>query len=130
FFLGALYTEALFLLLVLGSFWAARTQQWLLAGILAGIASGTRIVGVALFPALLLELWYQNRPNQPDLKLFFSQNLRHIARISLSLAGLAFYMVYLWQTFGDPLFFFHVQSEFGAGRQESLVLFPQVLWRA
>jgi hypothetical protein len=38
-------------------------------------------------------------------------------------------MIYLKFNFNDPLYFFHVQNEFGASRQTSLVLFPQVIWR-
>jgi hypothetical protein len=38
-------------------------------------------------------------------------------------------MLYLYLAFNDPLFFFHVQSAFGAGRQQSFVLFLQVTWR-
>jgi hypothetical protein len=38
-------------------------------------------------------------------------------------------MIFLWLQFEDPLYFFHVQSEFGAGRQESIILLPQVIYR-
>jgi Gpi18-like mannosyltransferase len=127
FFLGTLYSESLFLLLVLVVFWLARQKEWLLAGLLAGIASATRVMGVFLWPALLLELWWQVKPT--SLTSFIKHNLKAIVQISLSLLGLLAYMLYLWQVFDDPLFFLHVQSEFGAGRQESLVLFPQVIWR-
>lgn len=44
--------------------------------------------------------------------------------------GLIGYMAYLAKTFGDPLYFLHVQSEFGAGRTEGFVSYPQVLWRS
>ncbi|MFH2118137.1 MAG: hypothetical protein ABII10_00145 [Candidatus Paceibacterota bacterium] len=127
FFLGALYTETLFLILVVSSFWLARQKNWLWAGLLAGIASATRITGIFLWPALLIELWWQVKP--ANLSIFIKQNLKTIGLLSLSSIGLFVYMLYLWQVFGDPLYFLHVQQEFGTGRQESLVLFPQVLWR-
>ncbi len=39
-------------------------------------------------------------------------------------------MYYLYREFSDPLYFFHVQSEFGGGiRQETVILYPQVVWR-
>ncbi|MCA9373378.1 hypothetical protein KC921_04775, partial [Candidatus Woesebacteria bacterium] len=38
-------------------------------------------------------------------------------------------MLYLNQTFADPLLFLHVQSQFGAGRSQSLIIYPQVIWR-
>lgn len=133
FFFGAFYTESLFLCLVLGSFLAAQHKQWLLAGILAGVASGTRIVGVFLVPALLVEWLLQYRESGrswPTISLaFVKQNWQVITGIGLGMSGLLAYMWYLHQTFGDALHFFHVQSEFGSGRQESLILYPQVVWR-
>jgi hypothetical protein len=38
-------------------------------------------------------------------------------------------MFFLYLNFHDPLYFVHVQSEFGAGRQETIILYPQVVWR-
>ena len=38
-------------------------------------------------------------------------------------------MVYLNKAFQDPLFFLHVQEEFGAGRSDRFVLLPQVMYR-
>ena len=121
FFLHALYTEALFLLLVVSSFYMARQGKWWLAGMLAAIASATRIVGIALVPALLVEAWLQ----RPQLK----QRAVPIMSAMIGTTGLVAYMAYLWKTFGDPLFFLHVQEEFGSGRSESIIVYPQVVWR-
>lgn len=149
FFLVALYSESLFLLLVVLSFWSARKKKWLLASILAGIAAGTRVVGIGLLPALLLEYWQQNTVAiklrktdtlkiqiQNIIKAWLSPailkkiNFSTLATLIIfSSSGLVAYMLYLAQTFGDPLYFFHVQSEFGAGRQETIILLPQVIWR-
>lgn len=60
-FLHIPYTEALFLALVVGSFWAARSNKWLVAGILGFLACFTRINGVVLVPALMFEAWEQYR---------------------------------------------------------------------
>ncbi len=122
FFLGAFYTESLFLCCVFGALWAGIKGRWWLAAFLAGLASACRVTGVFLVPALWLEWWTQT----PSFQIRKSAPL---AIVGFGVSGLAAYMVYLWRTFGDPLFFFHVQSEFGAGRQESVVLLPQVLWR-
>jgi hypothetical protein len=43
--------------------------------------------------------------------------------------GLLIYMYYLWINFADPFYFFTVQSQFGAGRQNQLILWPQAVWR-
>jgi hypothetical protein len=120
FFFGALYTESLFMLLVLGSFLAAKQKKWAVVGVLVALASATRLVGIFLVPALLLELWQQK-------KQFEVKNIFYVCCGAL---GLLSYMAYLLVVFGDPLFFFHVQAEFGAGRQQSIILYPQVVWRS
>lgn len=127
FFLGAFYSETLFLLLVLGGFYLARKKQWLAASLAAALASGTRVVGIFLWPALIYELWLQTKPQ--SLAIFWQTSRKELLTLTLAATGLIGYMVYLWQVFADPLYFFHVQSEFGAGRQESIILFPQVIWR-
>ncbi|CAN5717167.1 hypothetical protein BH20ACI4_BH20ACI4_15200 [soil metagenome] len=59
YFLHIPYTESLFIALVIGCFWAARTEKWIVAGILGFLACLTRINGIILFPALLFEIWEQ-----------------------------------------------------------------------
>ena len=54
-FLHIPYTESLFLALVIGCFWAARTEQWLMAGVLGFFACMARVNGIVLIPALAFE---------------------------------------------------------------------------
>lgn len=61
YFLHIGYTESLFLALTLGCFLAARTNSWWLAGLLGAAASLTRIGGLLLFPALVIEIVQQYR---------------------------------------------------------------------
>lgn len=61
YFFNAPYTEGLFLLLSVGSFFAARRGKWLVAGILGGLAAFTRVTGLLLLPALLVEFYLQRR---------------------------------------------------------------------
>ena len=60
-FFSVLMSESLFLLLCVGSSLAARKHRWLLAGICAALASATRAPGIALLPALAVELWLAYR---------------------------------------------------------------------
>ncbi len=118
-YFGSVYSESLFLALVLGSFYAARKNRWLLAGMLGAFASATRLAGIFLFPALLIEWWIQSRGK-----------LKNLAPLFLTFLGLVAYMGYLDKTTGDPLYFIHVQPFFGAERAvEKLVLLYQVFWR-
>ncbi|HEU4978806.1 MAG TPA: mannosyltransferase family protein [Solirubrobacteraceae bacterium] len=63
FFLGAVYSEALFLALSIGAVYAARTARWPWAGALAALAGGTRSAGVLLVVPLAL-LWWSARPRR------------------------------------------------------------------
>jgi hypothetical protein len=61
FFFLAPYSESLFLLVSVGSFWAARRRRWPLAGALGALAAATRVFGILLGAALALEALQQWR---------------------------------------------------------------------
>ncbi len=121
FFFGAVYTESLFLLLVVLAFYLAEQKKWAFASVAVLLASATRIVGIFLVPALLIELWQSASKSE--------KKWQNVAVILAGSIGLFAYMLYLLINFKDPLYFLHVQSAFGAGRQENLVLYPQVVMR-
>jgi len=153
-FFGALYTESLFLLLAVSSFLAAKKQKWWLVGVLIALASATRVVGVFLVPAMVIELWLQyceqlnscgvqtlklqdlsKKKNAQklfaELKKFTQQNWRSILWICAGSIGLLSYMAFLtFSEFHDPLYFLHVQARFNVGRESTMVIYPQVVWRA
>lgn len=90
------YSEGFFLAFAAGAFLAAtRNRPWL-AGILGGLAVGTRLAGLALLPPLLYLLWPRGR------------NVRELARpvpLLLLPAALVGYMLYLRHRFGSALAF-------------------------
>jgi len=55
YFLHIGYTESLFLMLAVGAFLAARKQRWLLCGVIGAFACLSRVNGLVLIPALLVE---------------------------------------------------------------------------
>lgn len=57
FFLGAVYSESLYLLAAIGAFVLAERRQLAWASVVAGLAILTRAQGVALLPALALLAW-------------------------------------------------------------------------
>jgi len=123
FFFGMVYTESLFLMLVLGSFYAARRNKWLWAGILGGLASYTRFVGIFLFPALLYE-WYSY--GVKDGK----RDVGKLMSIFLVPLGLLNYIRFLWEKYGDPFMFMHVLPFYGSERSSGkIILLYQVFWR-
>lgn len=150
FYFISVYTESVFLFLVLLAFWLAKKRKWLLAGLIGGLASYTRLAGVFLLPALLYEYYdeesrrtmkerviaVKQRVFHFDIKylpLFLKSRLRHIQNIffiSLSSWGLIYYMSYLKRTVNDPFYFIKVQPGFGAQRSiNRLIMLYQVFWR-
>jgi hypothetical protein len=102
FFLNAVYTEALFLVLTTGSVWAAHMRRsLLLAGLLGSLAAATRNLGVILLIPLFFE-WLRDRREF---------GLKGLAGLALIPAGLLAYVVYLSERFGDPLVFARQQGE-------------------
>ena len=126
FFFVSIYTESLFLMFVILSFYLARKKNFILASVIAGFASATKLVGIFLLPALILEFYLQNK-DRIYLK-FYILNL--ISIIVLSSSGLVAYIFYLWKVYGDPLLFIHSLPAFGVGRSGGEVIFlPQVIFR-
>jgi dolichyl-phosphate-mannose-protein mannosyltransferase len=61
YFLHIGYTESTFLMLALSCVLAARKQRWMLAGIFGALACLTRLNGLVLIPALVVEAAHQYR---------------------------------------------------------------------
>jgi hypothetical protein len=100
-FLQAVYSESLFLLLVLASFLLAERGSFLGAGVCAGLAWLTRPVGIALLPALALIAW--RAPNRGGALL----------RLGVAPAVFALYPLWLWWRLGDPFEFREAEKYWG-----------------
>jgi Dolichyl-phosphate-mannose-protein mannosyltransferase len=103
YFLHIGYTESLFLALVLGSFLAARTDRWWLAGLLGGLAALTRVNGLILIPALAVEAWLQ-WGEQRRWRLAW-------AWIGLVAVGFGGYLLVNYAVYGNPMEFLRIQNE-------------------
>jgi Gpi18-like mannosyltransferase len=125
FIFSSVYTEGLFFMLMILSFYSARKNNWLLAGIFGGLAGYTRFVGIFLFPALLIECIFQARSAGLGIKPF----IKKVLPLGLIILGLGIYMFFLFKTTGDPLAFYHVQTEFFQSRSQRIIMPYQVVWR-
>lgn len=125
FYFGSVYTESLFLALAIWSFLAARRGHWWEAGILGGLATASRFIGIILLPALLVEWWIQKNSKTQKLK----NSKWALLFLFLIPIGLFIYMYYLNSSTGDPLAFWHTFSFFGEQRSTTPILLPQVFWR-
>jgi hypothetical protein len=105
YFLAMPYTEALFMALVLGSFYNARRGNWVLAGVLAAFCTATRISGIIIVPALMVEALHQSHWRPQRLQL------QHFAAFVLAPVG---FFVFLWINYyyqGDPFAFIDYEQK-------------------
>lgn len=97
------YTESLFLFLTLSTFVFARKKKYFLATICAGLASATRLAGLATVLSLVLPIYLTEGINKKNWWIIFSP------------LGLLMYSFYLYTQTGDPFYFVKGQSAFWHG---------------
>jgi hypothetical protein len=118
FFFNAAYTESLFFLLSVGSLFLAGRGRWWWAGLIAGLAAGTRLVGLAFAPSLLFFAWRRRAP------------LRDLLGVAiLSPLGAVIYAVYCWIWFDTPLAYFDAQATWGGWDEHVRFYFDLFLHR-
>jgi hypothetical protein len=109
FVLTSLYSDGLFLALAAGAYLAATRGRPMAAGVLGGLATGTRLLGLALLPALALVLW-RGRD---------ARSLARLAPLLLIPAAVGLYALYLDWRLGDPWAFTSAQADWN--REASLL---------
>jgi hypothetical protein len=105
FFLNAVYSESLFLFLSLAMVFYARRRNFLPAGVLAALASATRVAGAFLFVLLLVEFIHAN-----GWRALFT---RRVWPLALAPVGILVFFVYHWIAFDDFFLYVKVQSAYG-----------------
>lgn len=114
-FLGAPYTESLFLLLSIGCLYALRRRRWAVAGLLGMLAALTRNLGVLLALPFALEFLYAHRLIGPGWR----EGWREAGgrRLVPALWGLLIplgTLIYLYinhRVYGDPFMFMKIQDQ-------------------
>ncbi|MGZ4395228.1 MAG: mannosyltransferase family protein [Gaiellaceae bacterium] len=94
-FLGAVYSESLYLLLAVAAFALAERGRFLAAGAVVGLAILTRATGVALLPALAVMAWPRRRA---------------LLELAVAIPIAAVYPLVLWREVGDPWAFWGAQD--------------------
>lgn len=118
---GAMYSDALFLLWVVGAFYLLERGQLLPAVLLGALATAARPVAPALVLGLLVRRleWKHQRGARWSLR----DGLPVLAAL-----GLVVYVLYLWHAFGEPLAFAKVQSAPGWDQQPGWRTWLKVRW--
>jgi len=125
FFFITAYTESLFLLLSVLSFYFARKNKWFLASISAMLLSVTRPVGLLIIPSLIYEFIRQKK----YLKVVES-GVFIFGFLFFIPSGLISFSYFCYLKWHDPLYFFHAQAFLQNGRTVANFVFPlQTVYR-
>ncbi len=135
-FLGAPYTESMFLLLSFGCLYYARLRKFALAGIMAGLAAMTRNMGLLLAVPMFIEILNAHGLTPKSLRQNFRQKLRaslkDFAALLIVGAGALSYLFLNHAMLGNALAFMQYQQDhwsqsFGSYAHSLLTTFNQML---
>ncbi len=108
FFLNSIYTESLFLLMAMSSFYFALKRNFVVASLFGMAAALTRVTGLLLVIPMFIEYvlaWTkEKRGLKPD-----------ILALALIPAGTASFFLFHWIKFGSFTLFLDVQEDWGRG---------------
>lgn len=120
-FFSSVYTESLFLALVVGVFFFAERSEWVPASLLAGLAAATRVTGIFAGLALII-LYLRRHRNREEILC------RRTWALTLCFVPLLLHLVFLYQRYGTPFEFVWAQYE-GWGRTELYLPTTSTEWR-
>lgn len=114
FYFGSIYTESLFFLLTISTFYLLEKNKIFLAAMTGFLATSTRLIGIFLALAFLKK----------------GQSLKNLLLAAMVPLGLILYMIYLQFKFNNAFYFLTSQSAFGQYRNtQKIILLPQVIFR-
>jgi hypothetical protein len=94
YFFGVVYSEALFLLSLVGAVLALRSRQWAWAAVAAAVMTATRVNGVMFLPALALIGWDAAVDSRRD-------RVMALAAAAAGLLGIGAYSAYVYSLSGN-----------------------------
>ncbi len=103
---SSMYTESLFLVLMLGCIHYAMKDRWLMVGLLGATLTATRLLGVVV--VLPLALLYVERHGWAALRQ--ARSWARLSALALVPLGLLLYMLFLHRLVGNPFSFMDVQT--------------------
>lgn len=123
FFLSAVYTESIFLVLCVLALLLVRQKRTGLAILLATLVGMTRLNGLVIMVPLAMEIWQASRPG-------WKAKILALAPLSIVPTGLVMYVYYNFLRWGDWLAFLHGHAQLANGRAADTVVIPlQTMYR-
>ncbi len=116
FYFSTLYTESLYFMLTMMTFYFMTEKKWLPMGIAGTFLSATRSTGIiVVFSIAIYYLATEYKEKRKWTRVFADafQDEKLVLGISMIPMGLFAYMSYLWKLTGDPLAFVRIQKAWG-----------------
>ncbi len=124
FFFAAIYTEGLFLLLSVSTFYFIRKKNWIGASITGMLLVLTRFVGIFIIPILIYEYFLQAKA------LKIKNDLSLLAMTIFISSGLILFSFFNFIKWGSFQYFLTAQGELSNGRTVSGIVLPvQTVYR-
>lgn len=117
FVLGMMYSEPLTIACAAFCMLALRRRHWVLAGVLASVATATRVIGVALVVACAWEAAQAIRRNRA---------WRSLVSVAISPLGIIAWFAYLWASTGDRMAWFDTEKN-GWAQHTTVAAIPDLV---
>ena len=112
FYFSAMYTESVFLLVVLGAFYFSQRNRWMLASLCVAMAGATRLVGVVVVIPVVISYAQAHRWRLSTVRW-------DALWLLVGFAGPLSYILFLHLQFGDGFAFLHSQWVPGWGNDSA-----------
>lgn len=133
FFLYIPYSESLLILLAITSIYFVRKKNYILSFFCAGLAGATKIIGLALIPAIFLEILIFNKDSFKQIE-FINKLSFFIFGLVVSISGFLVYLIINHILWGDFLFFTVIQRQhwyetFSLSGEGLINAYHSIFWR-
>jgi len=133
FFFGSVYSESLFLALILSTLYFSRKKKWGWASLLGMLTTITRPTGILIIIPIMYEYLISEKIVQKFQKqslLTFVTEVKNAIVFLLVPTGLVAYVKFNQLKWGDPLYFIKAHGNLANSRSvNSIILFPQTIFR-
>lgn len=110
FFLHIPFTESLFIMLAVAAFYSVRKKYYWVSFFCIGLATFTKVAGLALIPAIFLEIFF-DKENFKKIGLN-KKLIMIIGGLGISLSGFLSFLFINYYVWADPFYFTVVQKKF------------------
>ncbi|MBF9017770.1 MULTISPECIES: mannosyltransferase family protein [unclassified Oceanispirochaeta] len=125
FYFSTLYTESLFVMLLVMSFYYMKKENWYACALSTAFLSATRGTGVLFFIPLLINILLKEFKSTKNIFVVIKNIIMNHKKLFVLIcapAGLFMYMTFLYFHMGDPFGFFHVEIAWNRSNANPVII--------